>query len=54
MNIYFSLIVSPFPKIDKIRKMQKILEEFGIKSTIRTEFGGDIEGACGQLAGELN
>ncbi|MCT4592333.1 MAG: 23S rRNA (adenine(2503)-C(2))-methyltransferase RlmN [Candidatus Gracilibacteria bacterium] len=35
-----------------IRKMQKILDEkYGIKSTIREEFGADIQGACGQLAG---
>ncbi|MFW6283186.1 MAG: 23S rRNA (adenine(2503)-C(2))-methyltransferase RlmN [Minisyncoccales bacterium] len=41
------------PSFDKIRKMQNILmEKYGIVSTVRREFGQDIQGACGQLAGE--
>lgn len=40
-------------KIENIRKMQKILlENYGVVSTIRTTYGDDIFGACGQLAGE--
>jgi 23S rRNA (adenine2503-C2)-methyltransferase len=37
---------------DSIRQIQKILlEKYGLVSTIRSSFGADIGGACGQLAG---
>lgn len=40
------------PQMQQIRKMQKILEKYGVVSTVRSEFGDEIAGACGQLAGE--
>lgn len=41
------------PQTAKIHAMQKILlDEYGIYSTVRTEFGDEIAGACGQLAGK--
>ncbi len=40
------------PKMEKIRKMQKILEKYDLPSTVRGEFGDEIAGACGQLAGK--
>jgi 23S rRNA (adenine-C8)-methyltransferase len=33
----------------KIRNFQKILRMQGIQVTVRTQFGGDIDAACGQL-----
>lgn len=32
-----------------IRKFQKILEEYGVPSTLRASLGDDIDAACGQL-----
>ena len=36
----------------KIKEFKDILEESGITVTQRYRFGKDIQGACGQLAGD--
>ena len=33
-----------------IEKFQKVLEKYGVPSTIRATMGDDIDAACGQLA----
>lgn len=33
-----------------IKKFQRVLEEYGIPSTVRFTMGDDIDAACGQLA----
>jgi 23S rRNA (adenine2503-C2)-methyltransferase len=43
----------PSPK-KRVELFKKILERAGVEVTVRTEFGGDIKGACGQLATERN
>lgn len=40
----------PSPR-KKIKEFAKILEDKGIRHTVRREFGGSIDAACGQLAG---
>ncbi|MDD5770449.1 MAG: 23S rRNA (adenine(2503)-C(2))-methyltransferase RlmN [Candidatus Gracilibacteria bacterium] len=37
-----------------IEKFQRVLEEFGVPSTIRATMGDDIDAACGQLANKKN
>jgi len=37
---------------DRIKKFRELLEKFGITVTQRHEFGKEIKGACGQLAGK--
>ncbi len=41
--------MSPTPRFI-IEKFQKILQHYGIASTIRATMGDDIDAACGQLA----
>ena len=38
------------PAESQIRKMQKILDRYGVPSTIRMTLGDDVDAACGQLA----
>lgn len=38
------------PETETIRKMQRILETFGVPSTIRMTMGDEMAAACGQLA----
>ena len=38
------------PEEESMRKMQKILETYGVPSTIRMTLGDDVDAACGQLA----
>lgn len=38
------------PEVKQIRKMQKVLEEYGVPSTIRLTMGDEMAAACGQLA----
>gem|GEM_PF-6521826 len=40
---------SPTPRF-LIEKFQKVLETYGVPSTIRATMGDDIDAACGQLA----
>jgi 23S rRNA (adenine2503-C2)-methyltransferase len=37
------------PSMNKVRNFQRIVEQYGIKSTVRQEMGTDIDAACGQL-----
>lgn len=41
------------PKADATRKFQKILNEAGHVTTVRTPRGDDIDAACGQLVGQF-
>ena len=38
------------PEEKRIRAMQKILESYGVPSTIRLTMGDEMAAACGQLA----
>jgi 23S rRNA (adenine2503-C2)-methyltransferase len=37
------------PGIKAVRQFQAIVEQYGIKTTVRQEMGTDIDAACGQL-----
>lgn len=37
---------------EAVKKFQEILEKGGVTSTVRVSLGGEVKGACGQLAGK--
>jgi len=37
------------PKKEDLQHFMKILEGYGISTTVRRELGADIDAACGQL-----
>jgi 23S rRNA (adenine2503-C2)-methyltransferase len=41
------------PSLEKVRAFQKIVESYGMESTVRRELGTDIDAACGQLRRRL-
>ena len=56
IQIGFSSLESLFSlsKEKNINAFQKYLSQKGFISTVRTTRGDDIDGACGQLIGNLN
>ena len=60
MNVYVNLIPYnetshlDFKRSDKINYFYDTLKKEGINVTIRKEFGGKIDAACGQLRGKVN
>ena len=51
---YNSVEKNPFQSSTKssLFRFQDVLEEFGVPSTIRVSLGQEVDGACGQLAGQ--
>lgn len=41
------------PSREKVREFQKIVESYGLETTVRRELGTDIDAACGQLRRRL-
>lgn len=41
------------PSREKVRDFQKIVESYGLETTVRRELGADIDAACGQLRRRL-
>ncbi|MFZ3170649.1 MAG: 23S rRNA (adenine(2503)-C(2))-methyltransferase RlmN [Carboxydocellales bacterium] len=41
------------PSLEKVRAFQKVVESYGMETTVRRELGTDIDAACGQLRRRL-